>query len=397
MFDTIQRAVEDIKNGRMVIVVDDEDRENEGDLVGAAEKADTEMVNFMAKRGRGLICAPITQERAEALHLYPMVPQNQDAYSTAFTVSVDAADGTTTGISAAERALTVRLLADNASRAEDFRRPGHVFPLVAKDGGVLTRAGHTEAAVDLAAMAGLEPAGVICEIMKDDGTMARVPDLQEFAAEHDLALVTIKDLIAYRRRQEVMVQRIAQPKLPTKWGSDFQAIGYQSSVDSQVHVALVHGCIGDGEGIMVRVHSECLTGDVFHSMRCDCGEQLDSAMKRIVEEGRGVLLYMRQEGRGIGLGPKLQAYELQEQGRDTVEANLELGFPVDMRDYGIGAQILQDLGVKTIRLLTNNPRKLVGLEGYGLEIVERVPLVVEANETNSHYLNTKRTRLGHLR
>ncbi len=396
MFDTIERAIAEIAAGRMVVVVDDEDRENEGDLVAAAAKADGSMINFMAKYGRGLVCAPITAQRADTLQLQPMVGQNQDSYGTAFTVSVDAVAGITTGISAEERAKTVLALADPQSTPDSFRRPGHVFPLVAKDGGVLSRAGHTEAAVDLAVLAGFAPAGVICEVMKDDGTMARVPDLQVFAEEHGLALISIKDLIAYRRRHEKMIQRIASPQLPTQWGA-FQGHGYHSMVDDQVHVAMVCGDIGDGHDVLVRVHSECLTGDVFHSLRCDCGQQLASAMQQIQAEGRGVLLYMRQEGRGIGLGPKLQAYELQEQGRDTVEANLELGFPDDMRDYGVGAQILQDLGVRTIRLLTNNPRKLVGLEGYGLEIVERVPLIIEANQANEKYLATKKSKLGHLR
>ena len=396
MFDTIERAIAEIAAGRMVVVVDDEDRENEGDLVAAAAKADGSMINFMAKYGRGLVCAPLTAQRADTLQLQPMVGQNQDSYGTAFTVSVDAVAGITTGISAEERAKTVLALADPQSTPDSFRRPGHVFPLVAKDGGVLSRAGHTEAAVDLAVLAGFAPAGVICEVMKDDGTMARVPDLQVFAEEHGLALISIKDLIAYRRRHEKMIQRIASPQLPTQWGA-FQGHGYHSMVDDQVHVAMVCGDIGDGHDVLVRVHSECLTGDVFHSLRCDCGQQLASAMQQIQAEGRGVLLYMRQEGRGIGLGPKLQAYELQEQGRDTVEANLELGFPDDMRDYGVGAQILQDLGVRTIRLLTNNPRKLVGLEGYGLEIVERVPLIIEANQANEKYLATKKSKLGHLR
>ncbi|NLY10178.1 MAG: bifunctional 3,4-dihydroxy-2-butanone-4-phosphate synthase/GTP cyclohydrolase II [Firmicutes bacterium] len=394
MFVSIEQAIEEFKKGKFLIVVDDEERENEGDLVIAAEKITPEAVNFMAKYGRGLICVPLTEERCEELNLPPMVVRNQDRHCTAFTVSVDSAD-CTTGISAYERADTIKCLIDENTTPEKLRRPGHIFPLMAKDGGVLKRAGHTEAAVDLARLAGVYPAGVICEIMSDDGSMARLPQLQEFAKQHSISIISIKDIIAYRRKTELLVERVAAPLLPTKWG-EFKAYGYQSKLDNLVHVALVCGEIGDGEDVLIRVHSECLTGDVFGSLRCDCGEQLDQAMRQIIEEGRGILLYMRQEGRGIGLGPKLQAYELQEEGLDTVDANLKLGFPEDMRDYGIGAQILQDLGVKTIRLLTNNPRKIVGLEGYGLSIRGRVPIVIQSNQANQHYLNTKAQRLGHM-
>lgn len=395
MFASIEQAIEDLRQGKMIIAVDDEDRENEGDLIAAAELVTPEIINFMIKHGRGLVCVPLTKKRCTQLELPLMVEHNQDSYQTAFTVSVDGIDGITTGISAHERARTIKTLIDPQTRPHMLRRPGHVFPLIAKDGGVLKRAGHTEAAVDLAELAGLYPAGVICEITKDDGSMARLPDLTEFATRHQLSIVTIKDLIAYRRKHEKLITKVAAPNLPTKWGN-FRSFAYQSKVDNQVHVALVHGDLGDGQDVLIRVHSECLTGDVFGSLRCDCGEQLDAAMQQIVKEGRGILLYMRQEGRGIGLGPKLKAYELQEQGRDTVEANLELGFPADMRDYGVGAQILQDLGVNTIRLLTNNPRKIVGLEGYGLRIVERVPVVIAPNEANRHYLFTKQCKLGHL-
>ncbi len=396
MFAKIEQVIEEIRRGKMVVIVDDEDRENEGDIIVAAEHATPAVINFMATYGKGLICVPLTAKRCEQLQLRPMVTDNQDTMQTAFTVSVDAMEGITTGISAHERAVTVKALVQRDTTPQKLRRPGHIFPLSAKEGGVLHRAGHTEAAVDLAKLAGLYPAGVICEVMQEDGTMARLPELTEFAKTHGLSLATIKDLIAYRRKTEMLVEKVAAPRLPTKWG-EFQAFGYRSKLDNQVHVAMVHGDIGDGQRVLLRVHSQCLTGDVFGSLRCDCGDQLDQAMHEIVQEGRGVLVYLQQEGRGIGLGPKLQAYELQEAGRDTVEANLELGFPADMRDYGIGAQILKDLGVKTIRLLTNNPRKLVGLEGYGLKIVERVPIVIKENPENELYLETKKSKLGHLR
>lgn len=395
---SVEEAVEIIRSGGMLIVVDEEDRENEGDLLMAAEKVRPEDVAFMAAYGRGLICVPITPERASELELKPMVDVNTDPHGTAFTVSVDASCGVSTGISAYDRARTIRLLADPAARASDFRRPGHVFPLVARPGGVLRRAGHTEAAVDLARLAGLYPAGVICEIMRDDGQMARLPDLVEFAHRFNLKILTIEDLIAYRHRREKLVRRVASVFLPTAHG-DFTAIGYHFALDpdpDRVHVALVKGDVAGKDGVLVRVHSECLTGDVFGSLRCDCGVQLDRAMEMIEREGLGVLLYMRQEGRGIGLLHKLMAYELQEQGLDTVEANRALGFPDDLRDYGVGAQILSDLGLRRIRLITNNPRKIVGLQGYGLEVIERVPLEVEPNEHNRRYLRAKRDKMGHL-
>jgi len=395
MFAPIEQALAEIRQGKMIIVTDDEDRENEGDLLASAEMVTPEMINFMAKFGKGLICAPLTRQRCAELQLPAMVQQNQDSFTTAFTVSVDADEGITTGISAQERAETVRALANPNTKPAMLRRPGHIFPLIARDGGVLERAGHTEAGVDLPRLAGLAPAGVICEVMNDDGTMARQDDLAKFAKQHGLLMITIKDLIAYRRRTEKQVRLVAAPNLPTTSG-EFRAYGYESLVDGQVHVAMVCGELGAGEDVLVRVHSECLTGDVFGSLRCDCGAQLQSAVGQITAEGRGVLLYMRQEGRGIGLGPKLQAYELQEQGKDTVEANVALGFAPDLRDYGVGAQILRDLGVKSMRLLTNNPRKLVGLEGYGLTIRERVPLVIKSNRNNEEYLHTKRVKLGHL-
>lgn len=394
MFNSIEEALEDIKAGKMVIVVDDEDRENEGDLVMAAELVTPQAINFMATYGRGLICLPIVGERLDALDIQPMVTNNTDSHETAFTVSIDHKD-TTTGISAFERALTIQKVVDPEARPEDFRRPGHVFPLRAKEGGVLRRAGHTEAAVDLARLAGLYPAGVICEIMNDDGSMARVPELMEFAARHGLKIITIADLIQYRRRTEKLVRQLVATRLPTKYG-DFTAIAYEDLVEHACHIALVKGEVNTDEPVLVRVHSQCLTGDVFGSTRCDCGEQLAAALQQIEAEGRGVLLYMRQEGRGIGLVNKLFAYRLQDQGKDTVEANEALGFPADLRDYGIGAQILADLGIKKLRLLTNNPRKIAGLEGYGLKVVERIPIEIRPNANNERYLRTKKQKLGHL-
>jgi 3,4-dihydroxy 2-butanone 4-phosphate synthase/GTP cyclohydrolase II len=394
IFDSIEDALEDLRSGKVVIVVDDEDRENEGDFVALAEKATPEVINFMITEGRGLVCVPITRERAEELELAPMTAQNTDHHGTAFTVSVDYRQ-TTTGISALERSVTAQALIDPTVAAGDFRRPGHMFPLVAKDGGVLRRAGHTEAAVDLARLSGAAPAGVICEIIKKDGTMARLPDLQIIAKKHGLRLISIQDLIMYRNQSENLVRREAEVRMPTEFG-EFRAVAYSNEVDDKEHLALVKGTITEETPVLVRVHSECLTGDVFHSLRCDCGPQFAAALRQIETEGTGVLLYMRQEGRGIGLINKLKAYELQEQGLDTVDANLKLGFPADLRDYGIGAQILKDLGVSKIRLLTNNPRKIKGLEGHGMEVVERVPIQMEAGEDNSRYLHTKQTKLGHM-
>ncbi len=394
-FNSIPEAVEDIRQGKFIIVVDDEDRENEGDLIMAAEKATPEAINFFAKHGRGLICVPMTGERIEQLKLHPMVEVNTARLGTRFTVSVDALEGTTTGISAFDRAVTIRKLVDEQTRPEDLGRPGHVFPLRALDGGVLTRAGHTEASVDLARLAGLKPMGVLCEIMDDDGTMARVPRLYQFAREHNLKLITVHDLIAYRRQTEKLVQRVTTVNMPTRYGN-FTMHMYRSDIDNHHHLALVKGEVSGRKNVLVRVHSQCLTGDVFGSCRCDCGDQLRIAMQMVEKEGTGVILYMRQEGRGIGLANKILAYHLQDNGRDTVQANEELGFKADLRDYGIGAQILVDLGLTSIRLLTNNPKKVIGLKGYGLEITDRVPIQMEPSEYNYRYLETKRDKMGHL-
>ncbi len=393
-FASIEEAVRAIRDGQMIIVVDDEDRENEGDLTIAAGKITPDAINFMARYGRGLICLPMTGQRLDELDIPMMVTQNTSKFETAFAVAIEAKQDTSTGISASDRAATVRAAIDPTTQPSDLARPGHMFPLRARGGGVLVRAGQTEAAVDLARLAGLYPAGVICEIMNDDGTMARVKELKKFAKKHDLLMITIADLIKYRMRNDKLVKRVANAELPTEHGL-FHVYAYESVIDGETHVALVRGDVGDGKDLLVRVHSRCLTGDVFHSARCDCGHQLAVAMRRIASEGRGILLYLNQEGRGIGLANKIRAYQLQDDGLDTVEANEQLGFKADQRDYGIGAQILGDLGVQTMRLLTNNPRKFIGLEGYGLAVVESLPLEVPASQFSKAYLKAKKEKLGH--
>lgn len=394
MLARIEAALRDYRAGKLLIVVDDEERENEGDLILAAEKVTPAAVNFMAREGRGLICVSLTSERLAELNLPAMVNENTALHQTAFTVSVDAAHGVTTGISAADRAHTIKLLVNPKTRPSDLARPGHIFPLEAKAGGVLKRAGHTEAVVDLARLAGLRPAGVLCEIMSADGRMARLPELQKFAKQNGLKIISIKNLIAYRLQRENLVERVVEAHLPTRWGV-FKVILYRNQLDQKEHLALVKGKFRAADKVLVRVHSECLTGDLFHSLRCDCGNQLEQALSKIEKAGRGVLVYMRQEGRGIGLAKKLEAYNLQDQGRDTVEANRLLGFPADLRDYGLGAQILRDLGVRKIKLMTNNPQKIVGLEGYGLKVVERVPLEIKPNRYNLRYMKAKQKKMGH--
>jgi len=392
----VRDAIDDIRKGRMLILVDDEDRENEGDFCFAAEHVTPEKINFMAKHGRGLVCLSMTEERLRELDLPMMVEKNTSRFETAFTVSIDASKGITTGISAYDRAHTIRLVADDQTKPEDFVRPGHIFPLRAKPGGVLVRTGQTEGSIDLARLAGLKPAAVICEIMKDDGTMARMPDLEVFAEKHNIKIVAIKDLVSYRLRKESLVEKVAEAVIPSPFGGEFRALVYRSVLDRTEHLAMVKGEFDPEESVLVRVHSECLTGDVFHSLRCDCGAQLIRAMEMIGEEGKGALIYMHQEGRGIGLANKIKAYALQEKGKDTVEANEALGLLPDLREYGIGAQILTHLGIRKLRMMTNNPKKIIGLEGYGLEVVERIPIIVEANKKNINYLRTKQEKMGHL-
>ncbi len=392
----VREAIDDIRKGRMLILVDDEDRENEGDFCFAAEHVTPEKINFMAKHGRGLVCLSMTDERLHQLDFPMMVEKNTSRFETAFTVSVDASKGITTGISAYDRAYTIRLVGDDKAKPDDFVRPGHIFPLRAKPGGVLVRTGQTEGSVDLARLAGLKPAAVICEIMRDDGTMARMPDLEVFAEKHNMKIVAIKDLVAYRMQKESLVEKVAEALIPSPFGGDFRALVYRSVLDKTEHLAMVKGEFDPEESVLVRVHSECLTGDVFHSLRCDCGDQLIRAMEMIGEAGKGALIYMHQEGRGIGLANKIKAYALQERGKDTVEANEALGLLPDLREYGLGAQILAHLGIRKLRMMTNNPKKIIGLKGYGLEVVERVPIIVEANQKNINYLRTKQEKMGHL-